>query len=49
MSPNGFWRATRQYKAGTVDELSICGEMVTIHQGIAEKDIRALAAELFRT
>ncbi|MGA2960189.1 MAG: haloacid dehalogenase-like hydrolase [Candidatus Korobacteraceae bacterium] len=38
-----------QYKAGTVDELSICGEMVTIHQGIAEKDIRALASELFRT
>lgn len=38
-----------QYKAGTVDELSMCGEMVTIHQGIAEKDIRALAAELFRT
>jgi phosphoserine phosphatase len=38
-----------QYKAGAVDELSICGEMVTIHQGIAEKEIRALAAELFRT
>ncbi len=38
-----------QYKAGAVDELAICGEMVTIHQGIAEKDIRALAAELFRT
>jgi phosphoserine phosphatase len=38
-----------QYKAGTVDELSICGEMVAIHQGIAEKDIRALASELFRT
>jgi len=38
-----------QYKAGTVDELAMCGEMVTIHRGIAEKDIRALAAELFRT
>jgi len=38
-----------QYKAGAVDELSMCGEMVTIHQGIAEKDIRALASELFRT
>jgi len=38
-----------QYKAGTVGELAMCGEMVTIHQGIAEKDIRALAAELFRT
>ena len=38
-----------QYKAGAVDELSICGEMVTIHQGVAEKEIRALAAELFRT
>jgi len=38
-----------QYKAGTVGELAMCGEMVTIHQGIAEKNIRALAAELFRT
>jgi phosphoserine phosphatase len=38
-----------QYKAGAVDELAMCGEMVTIHQGIAEKNIRALAAELFRT
>ncbi len=38
----------QQYQAGTVDELSICGEMVTIHQGLAEKDIRALAAELFQ-
>jgi len=38
-----------QYRSGAVDELSICGEMVTIHQGIAEKEIRALAAELFRT
>src|SRR5664280_415022 len=38
-----------EYKAGTVDELSICGEMVTIHEGVAEKDIRTLAAELFHT
>jgi phosphoserine phosphatase len=38
-----------QYKAGTVDELAMCSEMVTIHHGIAERDIRTLAAELFRT
>jgi phosphoserine phosphatase len=37
-----------EYKAGTVDELSICGEMVTIHEGVAEKDIRAMVRVFFR-
>ena len=35
------------YLAGTVDELSICGEMVTIHEGIPEAEIRALVREFF--
>lgn len=33
------------YKAGKVDELTMCGEMVTIHEGIPESDIRAVARE----
>ena len=35
------------YLAGTVDELTICGEMVTIHDGLQEADIRALVREFF--
>lgn len=35
------------YKAGKVDELTMCGEMVTIHEGIPDADIRALAREFF--
>jgi phosphoserine phosphatase len=35
------------YKAGKVDELTICGEMVTIHEGIPDKEIRSLAREFF--
>lgn len=35
------------YKAGKVDELTICGEMVTIHDGIPDADIRVLAREFF--
>jgi len=37
------------YVAGTVDELTICGEMVTMHDGIAEEAIRTLVREFFRT
>jgi len=37
------------YVAGTVDELTICGEMVTMHEGIAEEAIRTLVREFFRT
>lgn len=35
------------YKAGTVDELSICGEMVTMHLGVKEATIREAAKEFF--
>ncbi|MBV9088172.1 MAG: haloacid dehalogenase-like hydrolase, partial [Acidobacteriaceae bacterium] len=36
------------YKAGKVDEKAMCGEMVTIHEGMAEPTIRAAAEEFFR-
>jgi phosphoserine phosphatase len=35
------------YKAGTVDEITMCGEMVTIHDGVAETAIRNIAREFF--
>jgi phosphoserine phosphatase len=35
------------YLAGTVDEITICGEMVTIHEGIPEETIRAMVREFF--
>ena len=35
------------YHAGTVDELTICGEMVTIHNGIPERAIREAARAFF--
>ncbi len=43
------WAISRyeDYKAGKVDELTMCGEMVTIHEGIADADIRALTREFF--
>ncbi len=37
------------YLAGTVDEETICGEMVTMHQGIDEATLEAAAGEYFRT
>jgi phosphoserine phosphatase len=37
----------RLYKAGTVDELSICGDMVTIHRGVSEARIRDAAKSFF--
>jgi len=37
------------YKAGRVDELTMCGEMVTIHEGISLQRIRGAAAEFFRS
>lgn len=33
------------YKAGKVDEATMCGEMVTIHKGLREADLRAAAEE----
>jgi len=43
------WTISRyeDYKAGKVDELTMCGEMVTIHEGVRDADIRALAREFF--
>lgn len=38
-----------QYKAGNVDELAMCGEMVTLHEGITEEKIRNLVRDFFRT
>jgi phosphoserine phosphatase len=35
------------YKAGKVDEEAMCGEMVTIHKGLREADLRAAAARFF--
>ena len=35
------------YLAGTVDEITICGEMVTIHEGIPQETIRAMVREFF--
>ncbi|HWR37139.1 MAG TPA: haloacid dehalogenase-like hydrolase [Clostridia bacterium] len=37
----------RDYKAGKVDEETMCGEMVTIHRGINVENIRHAAAEFF--
>ena len=36
------------YLAGTVDEETICGEMVTMHRGIDEATLEAAAGEYFR-
>lgn len=35
------------YKAGKVDEDVMCGEMVTIHKGLTEKDLEAAAERFF--
>ncbi len=35
------------YKAGKVDEITMCGEMVQVHKGIPEQDIRLMAREFF--
>jgi phosphoserine phosphatase len=37
------------YHRGDVSELAICGEMVQVYQGLPESDLRAAAAEFFRT
>ena len=41
------WAVPRydEYKAGNVDEVTMCGEMVQIHDGIPEEDIRTLVRE----
>jgi len=37
------------YKAGKVDEDTMCGEMVTMHHGLREADILRAATEYFET
>ncbi len=48
--PVADWARARyaDYLHGKVDEKTMCGEMVTIHAGIAEEKVIALAAEFFR-
>lgn len=36
-----------EYKAGKVSEEQMCGEMVTMHKGMAESDLLRVAAEFF--
>jgi HAD superfamily phosphoserine phosphatase-like hydrolase len=36
-----------EYKAGKVSEDDMCGEMVTLHEGLLEVDVQRLAAEFF--
>jgi len=38
----------RDYKAGKVDEETMCGEMVTIHAGFSVKELERGAEEFFR-
>jgi phosphoserine phosphatase len=38
----------RDYKAGKVDEETMCGEMVTIHAGFSEAELERGAEEFFR-
>jgi phosphoserine phosphatase len=35
------------YKAGRVDEETMCGEMVTIHRGLPEEEVKKAAADFF--
>src|ERR1039458_7395802 len=35
------------YKRGEVDETTMCGEMVTMHQGISEEKLMSAAARFF--
>lgn len=39
----------RLYRAGTVSELAMCGEMVQIYDGVSEAEIRRAAASFFRS
>lgn len=43
------WARARyaDYKAGKVDEDTMCGEMVTIHQGLVETQVQKAATEYF--
>ena len=39
----------RGYLRGDVSEIDICGEMVQVYHGLRESDVRAAAAEFFRS
>ena len=39
----------RLYRAGTVSELAMCGEMVQIYDGLSESEIRRAAAAFFQS
>lgn len=39
----------RLYRAGTVSELAMCGEMVQIYDGLSELEVRRAAAAFFRS
>ena len=43
------WARTRytDYKAGKVSEDDMCGEMVTIHSGLAESEVQQAARQFF--
>jgi phosphoserine phosphatase len=45
------WAADRyaDYKRGNVDETTMCGEMVTINQGIPERDLEAASVDFFHS
>lgn len=45
------WALARydEYKAGKVGEVEMCGEMVQIHDGIPEEDIRGMVREFVAT
>jgi HAD superfamily phosphoserine phosphatase-like hydrolase len=45
----GHWARTRyaDYRTGKVSEEEMCGEMVTLHQGLKEADVLRLAREFF--
>ncbi len=49
--PQDLARAARarhaEYKAGKVSEDDMCGEMVTLHNGMLEEDLQRFAAEFF--
>ncbi len=38
-----------EYKRGEVDEETMCGEMVSMHKGVSEAEIKRAAAEFFST
>jgi len=45
---NQFWRPRyAAYKRGEVDETTMCGEMVTMHEGLAEDDLMSACSLFF--